>query len=367
MFLYELVYWLVAGLLDVRAERAITWPEKQEIAELQLKFVKLSKKASPLKVAIISAAPLAAGVAVIWIIAINVFDLPTALDHMKSGLLTDVSLGIQHIVSTPDVWLWVYFAFTISNTMIPSSFKEFQGFRLILTVFFLGMIGLFALGIGDEVLVNGLTPPLTAAFSLLSSTFAIIIGLNVFVTFVLALVENSIEWITGDSATFKEGRLIAMRRDEVKALRAEEARRARQQRGKSVSTAPGGPPSVYKFPLPIPGAPGKEPVTQGASVIVSPETTPSPTFGSRPAPSLITGTATEKAPPTSPSPALLVSKPTQTEENEEESASAPASDIKFSGLASRLTLAPIPPRETPPAFTNDDDYDENDYDDDNTT
>jgi hypothetical protein len=29
--LHELVLWLVAGFLDVRAERAIAWPQKQEI------------------------------------------------------------------------------------------------------------------------------------------------------------------------------------------------------------------------------------------------------------------------------------------------------------------------------------------------
>jgi hypothetical protein len=34
VFLHEIVLWFIAGILNVRAERAIAWPEQQAIGEL---------------------------------------------------------------------------------------------------------------------------------------------------------------------------------------------------------------------------------------------------------------------------------------------------------------------------------------------
>ena len=48
--LHEFIYWLVAGILNVRAERAIAWPEAQAIAELKLNFIKLARNTSRIKV-----------------------------------------------------------------------------------------------------------------------------------------------------------------------------------------------------------------------------------------------------------------------------------------------------------------------------
>ncbi len=41
--LHEFIYWLFAGFINVRAERAIAWPEAQAIAELRLNFIRLAR------------------------------------------------------------------------------------------------------------------------------------------------------------------------------------------------------------------------------------------------------------------------------------------------------------------------------------
>jgi hypothetical protein len=99
-----------------------------------------------------------------------------------------------------------------------------------------------------------------------------------------------------------------MRRTEVLALRAAEMQknRAQQRQKTSRSAIPAGPPSVYRLPLPIPAAPGKEPITRDESQVIAPEQKPlfsplSPTPG-RAAPDVITGTAVPEKPAENPKP-----------------------------------------------------------------
>jgi hypothetical protein len=357
VLLYEVVYWLAAGLLNVRADRAITWPEKQEIGELRLNFVKLSKKAGPVKVAIISAAPPIVGLVAIWLIANNVFNIPEVVSLMGSGKLTDVAAAMQKLLSTQDVWLWVYLAFTISNTMMPSNWRDLRGWWVIIGIAAFGMVILFMLGIGSQLVADSLTGPLTTALNLLAGTFAIIIFLDLFMTGVLAIIENTIEWLTGDSATFTNGKMVVMRRSELKALREQELQRARQKTSRRPAAVAGGPPSIYKLQLPLPGAPGKEAITQLPSAIVTPEERPAGVpaigIGDRRGPDVITGTATEKTPAARPlttpkpfaplKPTLPIAKATADELEEK-----PALLSSGSHEISEEAEQPVPPRTSEP-------------------
>ncbi|MCL4255005.1 MAG: hypothetical protein KJ043_14670, partial [Anaerolineae bacterium] len=118
VILNQLVYWLVAGVLDVRADRTIRLPEKQEVAELKLNFIKLSKKASPAKVSIISLSPFLAGLLFILIAMNNIFHVNTAFADFD-GTLNSFFNGIGRITTVPDFWLWAYLLFTVANTMMP--------------------------------------------------------------------------------------------------------------------------------------------------------------------------------------------------------------------------------------------------------
>jgi hypothetical protein len=330
VFLHEFSYWLVAGMMNVRAERAIQWPETQEIAELHLTFIKLAKNIPPLKLAVITTAPLAAGLLSVWLISNSVFNISEFLATIGTGKMSDVTEGIRLIASAPDFWLWIYLLFTISNTMMPN-IKDLRGWRTIIIVVVIVSLSFAILGAGNQLVVTILAGPITNALYVLASTFAIIIAIDLFVTGVLGTIEAVIERITGDSATFENGKLVAMTRQEVAELKRRQAARAIQQSKRLTSPAEAGKPSIYKFPLPIPGPPGKEAVTQSDMVIVEPEEKlplfPSTPRDDRSGPDVITTAVTKPEKPPRPiaaprlpaaTPAFAIPKSEPEEEEETE-------------------------------------------------
>lgn len=300
VLLHEIVYWLAAGVLNVRADRAIGFPEKQEVAELHLNFVKLSKKAGRVRLAIISTVPLATGIGVVLYIALNRVNISGFLAVLAQGELDALPVALSVLMSTQDFWLWVYFMFAISNTMMPNT-KDLQGWWLIVGIIGVGLAVLLVLGAGTVVITNVLSGPVAEALNTLSWVFAVIIAVDSFMVLVLGTLESIIERITGHSATFKDGKLIAMTRAEMLAQREQQSKRERQLAAKKAPALASGPPSIYALQFPIPGAPGKEPVTQPPSAVIGVGASPTPTLKERSAPSVIASPQ-----PTAP---LPVSKP----------------------------------------------------------
>ncbi len=294
IFLHELVLWTVAGFLNVRADRAISWPEKQEIGELKLNFVKLSKNVDPIRLAIISTTPLIVGLVAVALIANNILDFRAFLDTLSTGYLEDVATAVGQLVSAPDFWLWIYLTLTISNTMFPDA-ANLRGWRIILGIIVVIGVLLFFVGAGSEVLALTLVP-VTTALNALSSTLGIIIIINLVMVAVLGTIESIIERLTGDSATFKNGKMITMSREEMLQQRQQALTSARTKKP-APAAAPAGPPSIYALALPIPGSPGKEPVTRGGeNILISPSPAPglsasSPPSVTRNEPSVIPGTS----------------------------------------------------------------------------
>lgn len=291
VFLNQFVYWLTAGMLDVRADRDIKWPEKQDVGELKLDFIQLSKKANPMKVALISIAPLIVGLAFVLFVANNVFDIQTVLAESNDGTLASFATVLRTLTSSPDFWLWFYLLFTVSNTMNPD-FSAFASWQRLVWIAVIALFPLFIIGVGDEIIGGAIAGPITTILNLLSSAFIIIVAFDIAAIIILAIIENTIEYVTGDSATFKNGKMIVMTRDEARTEREKERKRAISQREKARQTVrESGPPSVYKLSFPIPGAPGEEPVTQLASGILGLNETassPAPDRPQREEPSVIT-------------------------------------------------------------------------------
>lgn len=304
VFLHELSYWLVAGILNVQAKSSLQWPESQEIAELDLSFVELSKNTPPVKLALITLAPIITGLTSVWLIANNVLDFSAFFGTLHSGTLADVSGAVHGLTSAPDFWLWIYLLFTISNTMIPG-LGNLRGLRRVLIGVAVVVIFLFVIGAGSQVIFGTLAGPMTDVVNLLSATFVVIICIDVFFVALLGTIEAIIERITGNSATFRRGKLVAMTREEVIEMRHRQRQRearALQSRAAAKST---GRFSIYDRQLSIPGAPGEEPVTQSETVIVETEQKPTlPQPDDRKGPDLIAGAARSMATPARITPAL---------------------------------------------------------------
>lgn len=262
----QFVRWLVAGLLDVRADAAIGLPQKQEIGELNLNFVQINTRGiSSLKLAIIKITPFVAGLILVLLIAEHIFDIREVAGSFQNGTTESVTESLRQMLSTTDFWLWTYILFTISNTMTPD-FSLIRNYTRFLFVAFVALVILLALGVGQAVVDDLLSGPITDGMNLLSTAFVVIIILNFLGVVVLAIIENIVEYITGASAVFdgnkmkvtrtrKETREEREKRREQERKSAEKAKRARQQKSGD------GLPSIYKVTFDTPGSPAEEHIT----------------------------------------------------------------------------------------------------------
>ncbi|MDX2140511.1 MAG: hypothetical protein SF123_20680 [Chloroflexota bacterium] len=259
VILYEVVYWLAAGILNVRAERALQWPEGTAIAELRLSFVKLAKNTGGLRLALIAIAPFFVSGLTIYAVANNVLNVDEAAAILQAQGIRGLGDAIGRIFSAPDIFLWIYLLFAIGNTMMPR-WSDLKGARILLIIAGVLAGGLVIFGVLDDAIANGLLDPFNRVLNLLSTVFAVVIGVNLAVTAVLGTIEAAFERVTGDSATFQNGKLVAVTRAE----RLEAERKAQEQAAKVRQTARAktaiatGPPSIYRLPLPTPPAPGRD-------------------------------------------------------------------------------------------------------------
>ena len=261
--LHELTVWLLAGLLRVHAETAIDFPAAQEIGELRLNFVRLSPGAGRARKVIISLAPLAAGSIALWLLAAGVFRWGAALAPLEAGGIDALALALGNVLRTADFWLWFYLAFVIANTMFPAQPILHSRWQQAVAGRGLFSLALLAWAIDSA---SSLTLLESLAVALLQ-----VLAFNLLVVAVLGTAESLIERVTGKSASFVDGVMVAMSREEARAWRAEQAQAS------SASQSPAKPKtfrSIYDFPLPIPGPPGREPVSRQAVTVLQPAPEP---------------------------------------------------------------------------------------------
>lgn len=254
--LHEVALFLAASFLNVRAERVLRFPQVQEIADLKINFIRLSPRAARWKVGLIEWAPPAAGVAAIAAIAGGVLDVNAAVAVMQSGDLRDVSAGFALLTAKPDFWLWTYLLFAIANTMTPRFTAQRALRPLIWTLLVAGVL-VWVLGFANQLLLP-LVEPVAQLVQLLLAVFWGMVLLNGAAIFVLGVIEQTIERVTGNSAEFVRGRLVAKTRAEILAERQAERQRLARQREAAKQRTPDildGLPSVYRLKFPIPGPP----------------------------------------------------------------------------------------------------------------
>ena len=269
ILLHQFSLWLFARLLHVRADRAIGFPKQQEIGELRLDFIRVSPQAGEVRYALIRFAPQLAGMVCLWAIAAHIFRWQGAAVLSPSGSIDELARAIIRLTHIADFWLWFYLAFTVGNTMYPSQTTQLSTRRksvlavaLTASLFFVWRIGgviEVSIAQGIEILVGGLILVVVQ-----------VILIDVVVVLGLGALEAVIERLTGKSATFTDGKMITMSRQEAQEhmrLQARKRLASRQQQpvGKRAEIIR----SVYDLKLPIPGPPGREPVSRSVVSVVN--------------------------------------------------------------------------------------------------
>ncbi|MCY4064597.1 MAG: hypothetical protein OXG53_19705 [Chloroflexi bacterium] len=269
ILLHELSLWLAAGILNVRAERAIEFPAEQEIGELRLNFIRISPQSGAIRYAVTKLAPILAGLACLWITAARIFSWQEAAAIVASGSIDDLARALSRVTATADFWLWFYLAFTVANTMFPALQWKLSAIQKTVVVATTGALVTFAWWIG-----SGIDASFTQGIESLAGSLALVMLqmalINTAAVLALGAMETMIERVTGKSATFAAGKMIAMSRQEAqeqKARQERERRAARHEQRAKVSDEV--IRSVYELNFPIPGPPGREPVSRSAVAVVN--------------------------------------------------------------------------------------------------
>lgn len=237
VFVHEFVQWLVAGALNVKTKRITAWPEAQDNGTLRLDFVQILET-NRISAAVIGAAPLVVGLALVLFISNNILDLEDFLDAISTGDLTIIGPALQELGRTPDFYLWLYIMFAIGNAMLPTP-SDRQGWPLLLALFAGSITFLVVIGTGD-VLIETFTGPVAHAVDLVATAFGTVLLVEGLAIIGIGFLEEILERTT-------------KRKFEYRAETTEKSTRSRPRPGANTVLRPGqSPPSIYNLNLPVP-------------------------------------------------------------------------------------------------------------------
>jgi hypothetical protein len=236
VLVHEFTQYLVAGALNVKIKRVIAWPQAQADGTLRLDFVQI-KNANRIQAAIIGAAPLFTGLALVWLISSQLLSLDNVVNAVGTGNLDTIGATLRDAASAPDFLLWIYVIFTISNAMLPTP-ADRQGWPLLVGVFAVVIGFLVLIGVGD-VLMETFTGPVAHGVNRLTTAFATVLIAEVPGILAIGFVEEVLEKST--KRKFEYGEPSTAR-----------SRRTERQPGSNLPLPTGTPlPSIYRLDLPI--------------------------------------------------------------------------------------------------------------------
>jgi hypothetical protein len=146
--LHEFSHALTARLLGVRAGRISIGPRLAD-KRIQLGFVPV-EKTDFVRASLIGLAPLLAGTAVILLIGYSVFDIGVMRQGFVNGDWAGVAISLAETLKAPDVWLWLYLIFAVSNTMLPSESDREAWMPILLFMVLVAVLAWFA-GLGPRI------------------------------------------------------------------------------------------------------------------------------------------------------------------------------------------------------------------------
>ncbi len=191
--LHEFSHWFTANMLGVQTGRLSLWPEIMKDGNIRLGYVEYykTKDLGPFRESLIGVAPLVFGITAVISIGIFVFGGNDLINVVYADEPDRVSAVINHIFAVPDVWLWLYLLFTISNAMMPSP-SDRKAWPFFLAAVTLAIVILYFMGF-QRVLWEGLVGPVATVFTYIG----IALGITIIVDLIFMMLISSIEWLLG--------------------------------------------------------------------------------------------------------------------------------------------------------------------------
>jgi hypothetical protein len=191
--LHEVSHALTARLLGVRAGRVSIRPRLAD-ERIQLGFVPV-EETDFVRASLIGLAPLLAGSGVILLIGYLVFDIGAMQQGFVDGNWAGIARGLAEMLKAPDLWLWLYLIFAVSNTMLPSESDREAWMPILLFVVLLAVLAWLA-GLGPRI-IDRLGRPLDVAALWLMAMYAFTIVADLPFVFLIGLLERILGRLKG--------------------------------------------------------------------------------------------------------------------------------------------------------------------------
>lgn len=190
ILLHELSHLFAAWILRVPIKRFSLMPKTMSNGKVRMGYVE-TRQSDFLRDSLIGVAPFIMGVIAITLISNYILGLPTFF----TGDFNTWWQAIKILPSLPDFWLWFYFVFTISSTMLPSESDRHAWLPVILVFAGLGILAAFT-GFGLWLKEN-LFPVFNTFLSALAAVMGISLAAHILLLVPLSLVRCIFAKITG--------------------------------------------------------------------------------------------------------------------------------------------------------------------------
>jgi hypothetical protein len=194
VLVHEMSHWLTARLLGVRVSGLSLGPvRKKRGQQISLGSVRVGK-VDVVRGTLIGLAPLIGASALILLIGNLVLGvdalLAGPLPTSGEGWIELLVAGVEEMMRVPDLWLWLYLIFAISNAMLPSE-SDLWAVRPVLV--FLGIAAAVILVVGG---VPSVPPDMVAAVGVVAGYLASAFGLTLAVDILFIAAIGLLLWLT---------------------------------------------------------------------------------------------------------------------------------------------------------------------------
>lgn len=166
--LHEASHWLAAKTLGVPTGRFSLLPKRTEDKGIRFGYVETGR-VDPLRSSLIGAAPLITGMLALGLIGLDLLGLHPLPELLIRGDFVALTSALEQVLSTPDLLLWIYLIFTVSNTMLPSIADRSSWLAVLILFAAIAAVAL-ALGVPEQITgwlasqAGELVPHLTGIF-----------------------------------------------------------------------------------------------------------------------------------------------------------------------------------------------------------